>query len=258
MRRVVVALGFVCLLLQPREALAQLGTITGVITDAGTSAQIGGGVQAYTPDGLLAQITGSFAGSPTTPYQILGLQPGTYFLKGLSDGYVPELHGGLACVAADCSVTAGTPVVVTAGGVTTVDFALARAGAFAGTVRRASNGTGLPGLSMFVYNASTSLVTSVVTGAGGVYTVEGLAAGSYFARVNAGNTGQDYLSELYGGIVCPSVACHVSFGTPIAVTSGATTSGIDFPLDQGGTISGTVVADGTSAPLEWRRVSACR
>ena len=100
MRRVVVALGFVCLLLQPLEALAQLGTITGVITDAGTSAQIAGGVQAYTADGLLAQITGSFAGSPTTPYQILGLQPGTYFLKGLSDGYVPELHGGLACVAA--------------------------------------------------------------------------------------------------------------------------------------------------------------
>ena len=249
MRRVVIALGLACLLFHPVVLFAQTGSITGVLSDAGTSAQIGGGVQAYTPDGVLAQITGSFEGSPTTPYQILGLQPGTYFLRASSDGYVTELHGDVACVAADCSVTAGTPVVVTAGGTTTVDFALARVGSFTGTVRRASNGTGLPGLSVFVSNASTSLVTTVVTGAGGVYTIEGLATGSYFARVSAGNTGQDYLSELYGGIVCPSVACYVSFGTPIAVTSGAITSGIDFALDQGGAISGTVVADGTSSPL---------
>jgi len=48
----------------------------------------------------------------------------------------------------------------------------------------------------------------------------------------------------------------VTDGTPISVTLGATTSGIDFDLLTGGTIQGTVTEEGSAAPLDsgWVRI----
>ena len=134
----------------------------------------------------------------------------------------------------------------------TINFDLDPGGVIAGTVRRASNGSGLEGLTVSVYKTTKTLVASAVTGPGGTYGVGGLPTGSYFAVVGAGSSSpasQDYLFEAYGGIVCPSVECQVTLGSPIGVTQGATTAGIDFALDQGGTISGTVLAGGAPAPL---------
>jgi hypothetical protein len=129
-------------------------------------------------------------------------------------------------------------------------------------VRRASDGSGLSGLLVFVYNASTSLVKTVATGAGGAYSVDGLATGTYFARVAlaTGATGPiDYIVELYGGLHCPArvrtsagaidFSCRIASGAPIPVTTGAATTGIDFSLDGAATISGRVVADGTMEPV---------
>ena len=178
-------------------------------------------------------------------------------------GYVPELHNNIACIAADCPVTSGTPVVLASGSSAVVDFALAKEGIFSGTVRRASDGSGIGGLHVHVYNASTSLVTTgtvfspVTTGLDGTYSVAGLAAGTYFARVSIGSSspigGIDFIPELYGGRPCPRhvpvTDCRIASGAPIVVNAGATTSGIDFSLDAGATISGTVVAEDTLAPL---------
>ena len=178
-------------------------------------------------------------------------------------GYVPELHANIACIAADCPVTSGTPVVLASGSSATVDFALAREGIFTGTVRRASDGSGIGGLHVHVYNASTSLVNTgtslspVTTGLDGTYSVGGLSPGIYFARVSIGSSsptgGIDFIPELYGGLPCPRhvpvTDCRIASGAPIVVNEGATTSGIDFSLDAGATISGTVVSDGTLAPL---------
>jgi hypothetical protein len=52
-----------------------------------------------------------------------------------------------------------------------------------------------------------------------------------------------YLDELYNDIACQS--CTLASGAPVAVTAGATTSGIDFSLARGGRISGTVTRDGS-------------
>ena len=50
--------------------------------------------------------------------------------------------------------------------------------------------------------------------------------------------------------------CRIASGALIVVNEGATTSGIDFSLDAGATISGTVVSDGTLTPLANVRVAA--
>ena len=138
------------------------------------------------------QVVQSASPDASGHYQIQPPTPGTYFVKvSQAPGYVPELHSNIACIAADCPVTSGTPVVLASGSSATVDFALAREGIFTGTVRRASDGSGIGGLHVHVYNASTSLVNTgtslspVTTGLDGTYSVGGLSAGDLLrARVD--------------------------------------------------------------------------
>jgi hypothetical protein len=42
---------------------------------------------------------------------------------------------------------------------------------------------------------------------------------------------QSFTDELYDDIPCPGRSCSVTSGSPVVVTAGATTSGIDFALD---------------------------
>ena len=168
-------------------------------------------------------------------YSIGSLSAGTYFVRvNLATGYAMELHDNLPCIASDCPTTAGTPVVLADGGSATVNFALAPEGRIAGTVSLTGSGP-LPGASVSIYNASTSLVKSVTADGAGAYVANGLAAGNYFVRVG---------SELYNDKPC-FLSCMIASGTPVAVTAGATTSGIDIALPRGGSISGTVVAEGS-------------
>ena len=140
-------------------------------------------------------------------------------------------------------MTSGTPVVLTAPGhAATVDFGLATEGKFTGTVRSA-DGLVVPGAQVDVYNASTSFVKAVTTASDGTYTVGGLAAGTYLARA---------ATKLYAGLPCPTSDCRIASGTPITVSAGATTSGIDFSFDAAplsAALSGTVVQDGSLTPL---------
>ncbi len=48
--------------------------------------------------------------------------------------------------------------------------------------------------------------------------------------------GGDLIDELYNDIVCVASDCDVRRGTPVAVTAGSTTSGVDFALDRGASI----------------------
>jgi hypothetical protein len=57
-----------------------------------------------------------------------------------------------------------------------------------------------------------------------------------------------YVDEFYDNLIC--FGCSVTDGTPISVTAGATTSGINFALAIGGRISGTVTDAGTGAPIQ--------
>jgi hypothetical protein len=79
----------------------------------------------------------------------------------------------------------------------------------------------------------------------GAYEVKGLHAGTYFVVTD----GWDLIDELYDDIPCPGGSCEIATGTPIVVAAGATTSGIDFVMEQGGRISGAATDAVSSAPL---------
>jgi hypothetical protein len=66
----------------------------------------------------------------------------------------------------------------------------------------------------------------------------GLFPGDYF--VQAGGS-QGYIVEVYDGFLCPLGRCDLTAGTPVTVTGTSMTSGINFALELGGSISGSVV-----------------
>ena len=101
-----------------------------------------------------------------------------------------------------------------------------------------------------VYDAAGNYVTYAFSDASGTYVSEdGLPAGTYYARTW---NSLGMIDELWDNITC--LECDVTTGTPIAVTVGTTTPGIDFALAQGGLIAGTVTHAGTGDPLVFANV----
>jgi len=112
-------------------------------------------------------------------------------------------------------------------------------GSISGTVTRDGTTTPIEAAVVKVYDSSGVYVAQGTTDAAGAYTVSGLGTGRYFAVTE--NSPGFFVDEAYLDRVCLNPwTCGVTSGTPIPVTDGAVTSGIDFALSVGGTITGQV------------------
>jgi hypothetical protein len=224
------------------------GRISGTVTDAATSLPLADvEVDVYTSTG--AYLTYGYTNGSGVYTTNTGLPTGTYYARTYnSQGYIDELYNNIACPGSSCTVTGGTPISVTVGSTTTgINFGLARGGRISGTVTDAGTGAPLASVSLYVYSTSGSYVSRGYTNSSGVYTTyNGLPTGTYYARTS---NSQGYLDELYNNLPCPGGSCTVTSGTPISVTAGATTTGINFGLARGGRISGTVTDAFTAQPL---------
>jgi hypothetical protein len=121
-------------------------------------------------------------------------------------------------------------------------------GSITGSVYIAYSMTGIAGATVYAYSASThNQAASATTDGSGVYTLAGLAPGSYYLRTE--NT-QGYGDELYNGLPCTGGACDVTTGLAVSVSAGATTPGISFWLHVGGHIGGTGTDAATGSPLQ--------
>jgi hypothetical protein len=229
-------------------ALTRGGAISGTVTDAATGLPLAGvwvGLWDSPESPLLTSVETDSSGAYTSE---MPLSSGTYYAGAFSANHVSELYDHVPCPGGACTVASGTPISVTAGTTRTgIDFALAGGEAVGGTVRDAATGLPLARVWVYLYNSAGRSVTSAQTDLSGVYTTEHrLPSGTYFART--GNY-LGYIDELYDDVPCPSYTCPVTSGTPISVTAGATTSGIDFGLMPMGRITGTVRDAATSLPL---------
>jgi hypothetical protein len=99
-----------------------------------------------------------------------------------------------------------------------------------------------------IWDASGNYLFWTETNRNGDYTARGLPAGDFYATTS---NRLGYVDELYSALPCPGgESCDVvTSGTPIAVTLGSETSGNDFALAQGGTISGTLTHATSGAKL---------
>lgn len=129
---------------------------------------------------------------------------------------------------------------------TGIDAGPATGGTITGTVVDAATGRALQDILLTAYTKG-DLVTAkkTRTDAAGAYALGGLAAGAYFVEAFDPAPSPIYAPEVYQDV--PTHAIRA--GMPVVVKAGRTTSGIDFGLDRGGRITGTVVDAATRAPL---------
>ncbi len=190
--------------------VANPGTITGTVTDAGTTNPI--------PSAPVRIFQGTtLVGSALTDangnYTIANLAPGNYTVVAGAAGYQTQAVGA----------------TVVANVVTTVDFALnPPPGSISGTVTNAGNGNPIPGASVYVFR-NEILIASAVTDPTGHYSITGLAPGSYAVIAGATN----FSLSAIGAIVNAGADTVVNFALN-AIT---------------GIIAGSVVDAATADPI---------
>jgi hypothetical protein len=229
---------------------ANVGAISGAVTDAGGTHHGLGGVQVF----VGSSSTGASGGATTAAN-------GTYMVSDL-----PAAADYTVCFQAGAGATGGsndtlgyidqcynnqpffgtpTPVTITAG-VTTpaINAALADAGGVSGTVTDAG-GThhGLAGV--YVNADSPSSSGGAVTAADGSYTIKGLAAGTDYQVCFQASGATGGSSDTPGYVdQCYNNQPTSGMPTPVTVTAGATTPAINAALVAGGMIAGTVTDAG--------------
>ena len=113
-----------------------------------------------------------------------------------------------------------------------------------GTVT-ASGGPALEDVEVRILDTGGNYFDLTTTDASGVFIFDALDAGSYLLwTVND----QGFIDELYDDIPCAG-GCFYFGGTPVPVSTGQTVGGIDFVLQPGGRISGTVTDETTGDPV---------
>ncbi len=236
-------------------ALDRFGAISGVITESA-----GGQPVAFVDVEIVDQsgfvVGGNFSAN-TGLYNVGGLPSGSYFARTRSFGdYADELYDDIPCGEPCDPTTAGAAIAVISGATTeNIDFALDRRGAIAGTVREEAGGEPAGGARVTVWNAGGDFEGDVYVDPAGGYYIGELPAGNYFVTTESFDydlSGHRYRDELYDDMPCFSGApggCDPTTGTPVAVSTGATTTGIDFALVEAGSISGAVTSEDAGEPL---------
>lgn len=233
-------------------ALSPGGTVTGVVRDAATGAQVTLDVQF--DDGIDAStVTTNGAGVFTHT----GLGTGSYALytrEPSGPRYLHQILGGIPCLGAcdaRLAIDVGRRVAVTAGAVTSgITFLLEPGASIAGTVRRTD--TNAPqanvGVTAFTRIGSEPVgIASALTNTSGAYVVTGLPAGDYTITADA----RGLIDEVYDGVPCLGQCelADAAIGRLVAVPARSTVTGIDFGLAPGGTIAGRLTDAGTGSPL---------
>ena len=243
----------VCSLLVVTSAAAQTATIRG---------EVSLGTRGNPLAGITVVLAGEFGPDRTATtdgtgiVSFTGLTAGTYHLYTRNTlGYTNEAFDGVLCAVECRPFRPGVPIVLAAGATFTANFILDRGGVVSGVVTAAGTLAPLAGVVMTLYALDTSdppaeIMRETQTDASGAYRFEGLPAGRY--KVLTRNS-LGYADELYGNIPCPAGYCFLDVltgaGTPVDVTLGATASGVDFALDPGARVTGTITDATTLTPL---------
>ena len=217
--------------------LAIYGRITGTVTRDSDGAPISG-LRVYAHDYDTDQWRGSTYTDENGVYEIAKLPGGTYRLQVVTynTDYIAEYYNDVL------DYDGATPVAVTLGQETPdINFGLAIYGRITGTVTRDSDGAPTSGLWVYANDYNTDQWRgSTYTDENGFYEIKKLPAGTYRVRVNTYDT--EYIAEYYNDVL------DYDSATLVAVNEGEQTSGIDFELAIGGSISGCVT-DVNGIPL---------
>lgn len=216
-------------------ALAAGGQITGAVSDASTSAAIGGVlVDAYDSSG---RIVASAQSAADGTYSLVGLSTGSYRVEFLS----PAGDRPAQFYNAASSLAIAKYVFVTAGTSTThISIALVEGAKISGTVTDSATNAGIGGVPVSVYDSSGKVIATAQTASDGTYAVSGLTAGSY--RVGFASHA-NHVPQYYNN------SATLASATSISVSASAERAGVNAALVQGGQVGGTLIDASTNAPV---------
>ncbi len=173
-------------------------------------------------------------------YSSTGLPTGNYFVRtNNNQGFINELFDDIPCLG--CDVATGTKVNVFLGVATVVDFELDTGGQITGTIT-ASAGGGISTAGVSIFDLTGEHVSDVGVDPKGNYSSTGLLPGDDFVRTW---NDQGFIDTLWDNIVC--LGCNPTSGNPVSVVIG-TDSLVNFSLDAGARITGTVTSGGNPLP----------
>jgi hypothetical protein len=193
--------------------LAQGGSITGRVTNAGGAGIQDVEVDIYTSDGYGVIYVYTDADGY---YTAVGIPTGSFkvYFYGGHLGYANEWYN-------DKQVFDSADIITCPGTTSGIDAVLAQGGSITGRVTNAG-GVGIQDVEVDIYTSDGYGVIYVYTDADGYYTAVGLLASSYKVYFYGNNT--DYVSEWYND------KQDLSSADTIAVTAPGTTTGIDAVL----------------------------
>jgi hypothetical protein len=198
------------------------GSIRGSCTDAGGNYSS----EVYTlpygvPVRVKAYAVGNYCGGP----------------QDFFDEYWQEVP--LESLASEITLSAGTPNAP--GTDFTLDDGAATSGRIFGFVTDEATSDPIPGATVCAFNFTTySLADCVTSGSDGSYLLSGLPGDSYRVEVSAAGYAYEMYDDLQYG--------PLNSATPVTVIQGSTTTGIDFELEPGGDVNGTVYgSDGVTS-----------
>ncbi len=220
-------------------ALQEGGAISGTLTDVSTGAPLSG-IDLDLFNELGARMDVTTKTDATGFYAIGPVGSGLYTLRAdptLLQGYAMQYYVNAL------AESMATLISVTGGATTTgIDLALSAGGTISGTVRESGTTTPLDAIDLDCYDSLGNRIDfTTKTGLTGQYTIGPLPSGTYFLRADPTPL-QGYAQQYYNG------KADINLATPIVVSGGFDTPGIDFYLEGAGTITGTV-RDGAGLPV---------
>lgn len=225
------------------ESAVPSGSISGIVTDADTGEPIFG-ASVYA-SGLDEPLYGSSSTDDSGLYTISGLSEGDYMVivmtpdLNYANEYYNDANGDVE------AVTVGT------GNTPGIDFELEKGGRISGMVTD-GGGAGIQEMIVYAFTdcPGERPVAGAMTGEDGAYTLLGVPAGNVYllAYAHSGPFYEDFASEWYDG------AASCEDAETVSVTVGESTEGINFQLEEGGFISGTVYESDGVTPVPYMMV----
>ena len=198
----------------------------------------------------------------TGDYTISGIPGGDYRVylnPNLGNLHIPQIYGGPECNGCSTLLSQGIGSVVTLtspAATTGINFSVNLGASISGRIVDSTtlNAIDEIGLILVFNQLNYLLASNIIDGtlidpaADGSYTIGGLLPGSYY--VQGGDLGRSfYQRELYANRPCYWSGCDRGLGDAVTLSAGENRIGVNFLLEQGGKISGSITDAMTSLPV---------